>query len=111
MGQATGAPGCTPAGCHGWRAGSTQAQPLCGPDESFKDASKTKDWVTEDEIADFRHRGESIKGGVKTNARVTKSRWKVLLAALGENKAGRVAVWKGKSCCDHPGATQTVRQL
>lgn len=63
--------------------------------------------MTENEITDFRHREESVKGGVKTNARITNSRWKELLAATGESEAERVAVWKGKSCCDHPRATQS----
>lgn len=71
-------------------------------------SSKTKDWVAEEEIAGFRHRREPIKGGVKSDASVTNCGQEMLLAAPGESEAGKVAVWKGESCCGHP---DTVRQV
>lgn len=53
------------------------------------------------EIAGFRHRRESIKRGVRNDARVTSSRQKALLAAPGKSEALKAAGWKGKTY-SHP---------
>lgn len=68
----------------------------------MRGSSKTKVWVATEEIAGFKHRKEPIKGVVRSVARVTNSRQEVLLAAPGESKEGKIAVWRGKSCYGHP---------
>lgn len=80
-------------------AASTQAQALSAP---IIASLKTKGGMAEKEIARFRHRRKPIKAEVRSDAKVTNSRQKVPLAPFGESELGKVAVWKGGSCCCHP---------
>lgn len=91
--QGTGAPAAH------MLAASTWAQPLHGPEETITEAYRLHGREGDSR---FRHRRESIKGGVRNDARVTSSRQKALLAAPGKSEALKAAGWKGKTCYGHP---------